>query len=209
MKTKKIIKDLILKIWRFSVAIGDGKISLNKVLRVLQGKEEEKTKKTVKQKTQTEGIIEVDGISNLLCHTAKCCKPIPGDKIIGIITKGKVITIHIKDCPNAKNILEKHPEKKVDIKWREDLSGAFYNVALRVISEDRPGLLAEVSSAIASQKSNISNADIRIRADGKAINDFIISIKNKNHLDKVLSAIKTVKGVNEVFRLQKARWFNF
>ncbi|HIE59292.1 MAG TPA: bifunctional (p)ppGpp synthetase/guanosine-3',5'-bis(diphosphate) 3'-pyrophosphohydrolase, partial [Hydrogenothermaceae bacterium] len=137
--------------------------------------------------------------------TAKCCKPIPGDEITGIITKGKGITIHIKDCPNVKNILKEHPEKKVDIKWREDLSEAFYNAALRVISENRPGLLAEVSSAIASQKSNISNANIRIRADGKAINDFIISIKNKDHLDKVLSAIKTVKGVNEAFRLQKTK----
>lgn len=187
------------------VAIGDGKISLNKVLRALEGREEEKTKKIVKKNTQTEGIIEVDGISNLLYHTAKCCKPIPGDEITGIITKGKGITIHIKDCPNVKNILKEHPEKKVDIKWREDLSEAFYNAALRVISENRPGLLAEVSSAIASQKSNISNANIRIRADGKAINDFIISIKNKDHLNKVLSAIKTVKGVNEAFRLQKTK----
>ena len=187
------------------VAIGDGKISLNKVLRVLQGKEEEKTKKTSHQKSSSESVIEVDGISNLLCHTAKCCKPIPGDEIVGIITKGKGITIHMKDCPNAQKILSEHPEKKVDIKWREDLSNAYYNVSLRVISEDRPGLLAEVSSAIASQKSNISNANIRTRADGKAINDFIISIKNKDHLNKVISAIKTVKGVDEAFRLQKTR----
>ena len=201
---KKLIKRFNFKNFEdLVVAIGDGKISLNKVLKVLQGKEEEKTKKTVKQKTNTEGVIEVDGISNLLCHTAKCCKPIPGDEIVGIITKGKGITIHIKDCPNANRIINEHPEKKVDIKWREDLSGASYNVALRVISDDRPGILAEVSSAIASQKSNISNANIRTRADGKAINDFVISIKNKEHLDKVISSIKSIKGVDEAFRLQK------
>jgi GTP pyrophosphokinase len=201
---EKLIKRFNFKHFEdFIVALGDGKISLNKVLRVIEGKEEEKAKKLTKKKNKKEGVIEVDGISNLLCHTAKCCKPIPGDEIIGIITKGKGITIHMKDCENAKKILNEHPEKKVDIRWREGICDAYYNVALRVISEDRPGLLAEVSSAIASQKSNITNANVRTRADGKAINDFTISIKDKNHLDKIISAIKTIKGVDEAFRLQK------
>ncbi len=190
----------------FLAALGDGKISLTKVLSFFKSG----NKKQIKQKENKKGdindtTIEVDGISNIMCSIANCCKPIPGDEIVGLITKGKGITIHLKDCLNAKNILEKEPEKKVDICWRPDISNATYSVSLRVISDDRPGLLAEVSAAIASQKSNISKATIRTRSDGKAINDFIITIKNKKHLDSILNAVKSIKGVESAFRLQNKK----
>ena len=188
----------------FIVAVGEGKISPNKVLRFLRGD-------TVKSKSQSSDrsitdkdlVIEVDGVSNLLSTIAKCCCPIPGDEIIGIIVKGKGISIHHKNCQNVQKILETEPERGINAIWNTDNLNSVYPAYLRIITKDKPGLLAEVSSAIASTKTNISGANIRTRRDGKAVIDMKISVKNLNHLKKVIKLISSVKDVESVSRMCK------
>ena len=188
----KTFEDLLQK-------VGEAKISPSKVIKTLLPSKEKEVKKN---QSKTSGLsIEVDGINNILSKLASCCKPIPGDEIIGIISKGKGISIHLKDCPNIQKILENEPEKVIDVVWKTSDSG-YYTANLRVISEDRPGLLADVTTAIAKTNANIQQANIKTRQDRKAINDFKIEVKDIEHLNKIISQIKKVKGVESVCRVK-------
>ncbi len=186
----------------FIISIGEGKISPNKVVRFLRGE-------TVKQKSQSETksisdrdvAIEVDGISNILSTIAKCCCPIPGDEIIGVIVKGKGISIHSKNCPNARKTLETEPERAINAVWKSEINNTVFPAYLRIVTKDKPGLLANVSSVIASTKTNISGANIRTRRDGKAIMDVKISVKNLEHLQKIIRLISSIKDVEQVTRV--------
>ncbi len=186
----------------FVISVGEGKISPNKVVRFLRGE-------TVKQKNQTGAkgvsekdiVIEVDGVSNILSTIAKCCCPIPGDEIIGIIVKGKGISIHSKNCPNAQKTVENEPERAISVVWKSELNNAVFPAYLRVVTKDKPGLLANVSSVIASTKTNISGANVRTRRDGKAIIDIKISVKDLEHLQKIIKLISSIKDVEQVMRV--------
>ena len=188
----KSFEDLLQK-------VGEAKISPSKVVKTLFPSKEKDSKKS---ETKSSGIsIEIDGVNNILSRLASCCKPIPGDEIVGVISKGKGISIHLKDCPNIKTILENEPEKIVDVVWKTEKDGS-YTANLRIISEDRPGLLADVSTAIAKANANIQQANIKTRQDRKAINDFTIAVKDLKHLKKIISQIKKVKGVESVCRVK-------
>jgi len=190
----------------FVVAVGEGKISPNKVLRFLRGDTvKSKSQSSEKSTSDRDLVIEVDGVSNILSTIARCCCPIPGDEIIGIIVKGKGISIHHKNCQNVQKILETEPERSINAIWNTDNPNSVYPAYLRIITKDKPGLLAEVSSAIASTKTNISGANIRTRRDGKAVIDMKISVKDLDHLKKVISLISSVKDVESVTRMCKNR----
>ncbi len=185
----------------FIIAVGEGRISPQKIIRTLKGEQEKAKSKSSSELKEKDVVVEVDGISNILTTIAKCCCPIPGDEIIGVILKGKGISIHAKDCPNIKHILEKEPERIITAVWNKDNIKPIFPAFVRVISEDRPGLLAEMSAAIASTKTNISSAKIRTRRDGKAINDFKVNVKDVEHLNKIISNLRKVKGVDSVSRI--------
>ncbi len=186
----------------FLIAVGEGKISPQKIVRTLRGEQEKtKTGKTQTSSVSKDAVVEVDGLSNILTSIAKCCCPIPGDEIVGIILKGKGISIHSKDCPNIKNILENEPDRVIVAEWKKENLKPIFPVYIRVISQDKPGLLAEMSAAIASTKTNISSAKIRTRRDGKAVNDFKVNVKDVEHLNKIMNNLRKVKGVDSVSRV--------
>ncbi len=186
----------------FLIAVGEGKISPQKIVRTLRGEQEKtKTGKTQTSSGSKDAVVEVDGLSNILTSIAKCCCPIPGDEIVGIILKGKGISIHSKDCPNIKNILENEPDRVIVAEWKKENLKPIFPVYIRVISQDKPGLLAEMSAAIASTKTNISSAKIRTRRDGKAVNDFKVNVKDVEHLNKIMNNLRKVKGVDSVSRV--------
>ncbi len=186
----------------FLIAVGEGKISPQKIVRTLRGEQEKtKTGKTQTSSVSKDAVVEVDGLSNILTSIAKCCCPIPGDEIVGIILKGKGISIHSKDCPNIKNILENEPDRVIVAEWKKENLKPIFPVYIRVISQDKPGLLAEMSAAIASTKTNISSAKIRTRRDGKAVNDFKVNVKDVEHLNKIMNNLRKVKGVDSVSRI--------
>lgn len=183
-------------------AVGDGKLSPQKVVRFLKGDSEK-----VRSSSSSGGIkdkdliVEVDGISNIMSTIAKCCCPIPGDEIIGVILRGKGISIHAKNCPNAVKVQETEPERIIVAKWSSGDLKAIFPSYIRIISEDRPGLLAEMSSAVASTKTNISGANVKTRRDGKAVTELKVNVKDIDHLNKIISLIKKVKGVERVDRI--------
>lgn len=140
--------------------------------------------------------LAVDGSSDLLFHLAQCCRPICGDEVVGYITRGKGISVHRNDCPNLKDL---DPERMIEVKW-EKPDGKTYPAHLQVISLDRKGLLASVSSAIASAEGNILKAEVKTTPDKKAYFDIFVEVTDKNHLERIIANISKVEGILKVER---------
>lgn len=140
--------------------------------------------------------LSVDGSTDLLFHLAQCCRPIPGDEVIGYITRGKGISVHRVNCPNLKEL---DPERMIEVQW-EKPDGRVYPAHLYVVSIDRKGLLASVSSAIASAEGNILKAEVRTTPDKRAYFEIYIEVTDKSHLDRVIANISKVEGILKVER---------
>ena len=137
--------------------------------------------------------IQVKGARDLLMQLSRCCSPVPGDKILGYVTRGRGLTIHAVDCPNLE-ALDYDRERLVEVEW-DATSSERHSVKVAVIAEDKTGVLANVSSAIAECHANISRAEIITREDRKAELDFVVEIDDTLHLHRVLRAIERVGGV--------------
>ena len=137
--------------------------------------------------------VQVKGARDLLMQLSRCCNPVPGDRILGYITRGRGLTIHAVDCPNLE-ALDYDRERLVDVEWDTATPGQ-HAVKVAVIAEDKTGVLANVSSAIAESHANISRAEITTREDRKAELDFVVEIADTTHLSRVLKAIERVDGV--------------
>lgn len=143
--------------------------------------------------------IQVKGHDDLLVYRGKCCNPIKGEDIVGYITVGRGISVHSIDCPNVENLLL-NPERKIDVTWTNESDGSHYPVRLSIRSEDRPGVLAEVTSAVSKADTNILDAQARTLDDGYGLIEITIEIKDTHHLDKVTDVIKRIGDVREVER---------
>ncbi|OQW35510.1 MAG: GTP pyrophosphokinase [Nitrospira sp. SG-bin1] len=141
----------------------------------------------------TEPGVQVKGGRDLLMQLSRCCNPVPGDRILGYITRGRGLTIHSVDCPNLE-ALDYDRERLVEVEWDTATPGQ-HAVKIAVIAEDKTGVLANVSSAIAECKANISRAEIITREDRKAELDFVVEIADTAHLNRVLKTIERIDGV--------------
>ena len=149
-------------------------------------------RKAVAGKSDDKGV-KVKGARDVLMQLSRCCNPVPGDRILGYITRGRGLTIHAVDCPNLE-ALDYDRERLVEVDW-DNATPSTHAVKVSVIAVDKTGVLANVSSAIAECHANISRAEITTREDRKAVLDFIIEIGETQHLDQVLKAIERVDGV--------------
>jgi GTP pyrophosphokinase len=143
------------------------------------------------------GGIKVSGIDDVLVRYAKCCNPLPGDAIIGFITRGRGVTIHRRECMKA---FDTDPERRIDVSWD---SKAKINrpVQLVVTTTNKPGILATVSQTFSAQSINISEANCRAGDDGRARNIFTFNCTDLNQLKNVMKALQKVSGVVEVSRI--------
>ena len=141
--------------------------------------------------------VRVKGIEDVLVRFARCCNPLPGEGIAGIITRGRGVTVHVASCPTG---LEGDPERRVEVGWSDDAQMP-RAVKIEVNCADQPGLLAAISSAISEAGVNIARAHIRT-FDGKAVSAFEIMIGNSDQLRQVLQDISRVKGVFKASRVQ-------
>ncbi len=141
--------------------------------------------------------VRVKGIEDVLVRFARCCHPLPGEEIGGIITRGRGVTVHVASCPTG---LEADPERRVEVSWSEDAQMP-RAVKIEVSCADKPGLLAAISSAISDSGVNIARAHIRT-FDDKAVNTFEIMIGSSDQLRQVLQDISNVKGVYQANRVQ-------
>jgi GTP diphosphokinase / guanosine-3',5'-bis(diphosphate) 3'-diphosphatase len=150
--------------------------------------------KAVENKPGEKGLgVQVKGARDLLMQLSRCCNPVPGDRILGYITRGRGLTIHAIDCPNLE-ALDYDRERLVEVEWDTATPG-HHAVKIAVIAEDKTGVLANVSSAIAECQANISRAEIITREDRKAELDFVVEIADTAHLNRVLKAVERVAGV--------------
>ena len=150
-----------------------------------------------KNKTSSNGII-VKGIDNCLVKLSKCCNPLPGDEIIGYITKGRGVSIHRKDCVNVKELI-KEENRIIDVYWEEE-EKASYNVDIEIEANDRMGLLSDILKAIANSKVNILAVNTKTGRDRIASIYITLETKNINELNGVLKGIRKVDSVFEVRR---------
>ncbi len=143
-----------------------------------------------------EGGIKLSGIEDVLIRYAKCCNPLQGDEVLGFITRGRGLTVHRRGCPKA---FDTDPERRVEIAWD---SKAKINraVQLRVVTANRPGILATVGHTFSNMGINISEANCRAGDDGKAVNVFTFVCSDLNQLKGVMRALQKVQGVVAVER---------
>jgi GTP diphosphokinase / guanosine-3',5'-bis(diphosphate) 3'-diphosphatase len=143
-----------------------------------------------------EGAIRINGIDDVLVRYAKCCNPLPGDDILGFITRGRGVTIHRRGCPKA---FDTDPERRVEITW-DSKARINRSVQLRVVTANQPGILANVGQTFMAQGINISEANCRAGDDGRAVNLFSFVCMDLHQLKVVMKALTKVKGVVVVER---------
>ena len=189
-------------------AMGYGKISASQVIAKLipeerlQARQEQKESRIAtvinKLKGKSSSAVEVGGMEDIMIRYAKCCNPLPGDEIVGFITRGQGVTIHTVDCPFA---AESDPERRIDVTWAKGKSAAL-PVKLRVFCMDEKGILANMTLAITNAEANIVSAQIKSTVDKRGENIFELNVTDLAHLNKVMNAILKVKGVMKVERVK-------
>lgn len=185
-------------------AIGFGKISIRQVIHRLMPKEETEEKKEPDSQAfavrrppaKEKGGVLIRGIQDVMTRFAKCCTPLPGDPVVGFITRGRGITVHARSCPQ---VVAEDQERLIEVQW-ESTDRTLYPVRIEIWSNDKKGMLAEVSTAITSAESNILKADASTTTDKKAFYQFMIEVTDTHHLESVLNNLKRIKGVINVIR---------
>jgi GTP pyrophosphokinase len=181
-------------------SVGNGSISVSHVVGKLVPKEEKKSVPEGELPTRagerTTGV-RIQGLSNLMIRFAKCCQPVPGESITGLVTRGRGISVHSSDCPNVLND-KIPPEARLEVEWDVEV-GEKFAVGIRVYGEDRPSLLADIAQSISETDTNIKMADIGA-AQHAAAGIFQVEVRDLKHLAEVMRAINRVKGVTRVER---------
>ena len=143
--------------------------------------------------------IEVAGIGDVYVKLARCCTPVPGDSIMGFITKGNGVSVHRGDCVNAADLVNHLNERVVQVKWLAGAASIFL-VNIQVEALDRARLLADVTRTLSEQQVNILSASVTTSKDRTAISRFTFEMADATHLDAVLSAVRNIEGVYDVYR---------
>ena len=143
----------------------------------------------------------VEGLSNCLVKFSKCCTPVPGDEIVGFITRGYGVSVHRKDCPNADPRRRSAGEEGrwIKVSWGEDIKES-YATALEVVCKDRPNLLVDISTVLSSSKVNVCSLNVHSTADGFAIFYVTINVTDAKQLEQVMRKLHQISSVMKVNR---------
>ena len=191
-------------------AVGFGSIGASKIIaRTLEeyrkfNKEEvdleeklEELNQSVRPKSSKTGII-VKGIDNCLVKISKCCSPVPGDEIVGYITRGRGVTIHRKNCKNIKDLLQDEG-RIIDVYW-DEAKKTNYNVEINIFANDRQGLLSDIINVIASSNVNLVAINAKSNKEKIAIIEMTIEVKDLEDLNQVVRKLGKVDSVYDVKR---------
>jgi len=146
------------------------------------------------------GVV-VRGIDNVLVRFAKCCTPVPGDPIVGYITRGRGVSVHTEDCPNASQILRADPGRTIEV-WWDTRERSSYPVDIEMEALDRPGLLTVVMNAVAETKATVSAVTARTSKNSTALIAMTVEIDDVDHMNNVISRLRRVSGVKDVHRVR-------
>jgi GTP pyrophosphokinase len=193
-------------------ALGYGKYSARQVLcKVAPGvvKEEPEGKpvelpaapSTVPGKpADADAVIKVIGVDDLLVYRAKCCNPIRGEAIVGYVTRGKGVAVHSKTCPNVQSLMY-DVERKIEVEWARAAAEAF-PVRIVVHTDDRPGMLNQLTSVFSDENTNIRSLEAKTETDlGGGIVEMTVDVRDKKQLEKLVAAMRRISGVRDVERL--------
>ena len=191
-------------------AVGYGKISARKVLAKLvpQDKLREKADETAiaavvrRVFRPSEDKIKVRGFDDLMVFRARCCNPIRGEKIVGYITRGKGVSVHAATCPNVLNLLY-DPERRIDVVWDRADEASSFTVCLAIQVEDRRGILADVTGAIANVNINMRKVEASTNEDQRGRISVTMDITDLKHLQRVSKVVRAVPGVVDVERVMR------
>jgi GTP diphosphokinase / guanosine-3',5'-bis(diphosphate) 3'-diphosphatase len=186
-------------------SVGYGKITSRQVLGRLLPPEQISTpvpteegvlRKLMRRVTGGETGVRVSGFEELLVRFGKCCDPLPGERILGFITRGRGVTVHAADCPR---VLEADPQRRVDVVWERGISN-LRPVRVEVVCLDQPGMLAAITNSIGTLGVNIRSAEIRSNPQRQGVDTFEVMVSTADQLNKVMHAIANVRGVIRVNR---------
>ncbi|MPZ14732.1 MAG: RelA/SpoT family protein [Chloroflexi bacterium] len=144
------------------------------------------------------GSVRVNGVGDLFTRLARCCNPLPGEPVIGFITRGRGITVHRVDCASVQN--EDEPERLVPVQWRTSAKDVF-PVTIRIVAYDREGLVRDVGAIVADEKLNINGMSVVVQKDQTAVLTTTVEVPDLEHLSRVMARIE---GVRDVFNVQRA-----
>jgi guanosine-3',5'-bis(diphosphate) 3'-pyrophosphohydrolase len=190
-------------------SIGDGHISAASVIEKLVhslGIEDSHPEQSIEviptsnsAAKRSSSAIKVEGVDDVLVKLARCCTPVPGDPIMGFITKGSGISVHREDCINGADLVVHQPERLVKVSWLAGAASIFL-VNIQVEALDRARLLADVTRTLSEQHVNILSAAVSTSKDRVAISKFTFEMADAKHLDSVLAAVRNIEGVYDVYR---------
>ncbi len=186
-------------------ALGNGDMSLLQVVQALRGEEAEEALEIVPPAEAVppalgpRGGVRVRGVDNALLRFSRCCTPLPGDRIVGYVTRGRGVAVHREDCPNMV-FLRTHPERLLEVEW-ETLQDGTYPVEVEVEAFDRVGLLKDILAAIAESRTNVVSVNARVRKDKVAVVNLVLDVGNMEQLRAVLQRVGQVTDVFSVARV--------
>jgi GTP pyrophosphokinase len=147
-----------------------------------------------------DGVIKVRGVDDLLVYRAKCCNPIRGEVIVGYVTRGKGVAVHSRMCPNVQNLMY-DVERKIEVEWARAAEDAF-PVRIVIHTDDRPGMLNQLTSVLSDENTNIRNLEAKGDLDQSGgVVEMTVEVRDKKQLEKLVSAMRRISGVRDVERL--------
>jgi guanosine-3',5'-bis(diphosphate) 3'-pyrophosphohydrolase len=190
-------------------AVGEGRVSTQSVIEKLlalsskDGVDDDDTSSIPlvsrgSTKTSESGVL-VKGAPDILVKLAKCCTPVPGDEILGFVTRGTGVSVHRTDCTNIGDLKEK-PERMIDVEWAPT-KGAVFLVQIQIEALDRAGLLSDVTRVLSEHHVNILSASVNTSDDRLAISRFVFEMGDVTHLERVLSSVRRIDAVYDVYRV--------
>ena len=209
---KKIISDFsYVDLDALLAAIGEHHVSARGIAqRVARGfrggDDDEQLPATVlrprRRRTEADKVgVHVEGLDDVLVRLAQCCTPVPGDEIIGFVTRGRGVSVHRADCANAVSLMSDHATRLIDVDWDGERNGAVFRAGVEVVALDRSRLLRDVANALSDHHVNIVACDTATGSDRVAKMRFEFELADPNHLAAVLRTIKGIDAVYDAYRL--------
>ena len=183
-------------------AIGFGAVSVNQVLVKLIDYSKRSSiapEATILPKRRASGGVVVKGMENMLVRFAGCCNPVPGDEIVGFVSRGRGVTVHLAKCPNMKNA---DPERLIEVNWAAERSNSSFNATVRIVAEEQMSSISAVYAVVEKNKLQVVSVNGRIDAKTKkAIVDFGIKFNSKQELDGLIEKLKQNDKIDDVYRV--------
>jgi GTP pyrophosphokinase len=192
-------------------SIGQGDVHVLQVVKVLHPEVDTAAEPAQARQSPLERFVEkmrggpkgvrIQGADGFLVRYAQCCQPVPGDRVVGYVTRGRGVSIHRGDCPNLL-FLNHEPERRLDIDWQE-VQGERFVVRLSIEGHDRRGLYADVAAAVSATGTDVKQFELRSGADGRVSGSALVEVENLAHLERIVKAARRVKGIASVSRRER------